>query len=73
MVTTYERAKAASRHTDRIIQLAKRGNPFTMEKLREYTHTDKIADKVYHILAPRYKERTGSYTRVIKLHNRFRK
>jgi large subunit ribosomal protein L17 len=64
--TTLPKAKDLRRVTDRLITLGKRGDLHArrqaMSVLRDWTMTSKLFD----VLAERYKERQGGYTRVLK-------
>ncbi len=69
--TTLEKAKAIKGDADKIINLAKRGD----EKLASQFLQRRIGivelNKVIKELAPRLKDRTSGYTRIIKLGRRF--
>jgi large subunit ribosomal protein L17 len=64
--TTLPKAKDLRRVTDRLITLGKRGDLHArrqaMSVLRDWTITSKLFD----VLAERYKERPGGYTRVLR-------
>lgn len=70
IVTTFARARAARTKSDRLITLAKRGTPQSIEELAKFLYTSQQVDKAQHILAPRYENRRGGYTRLLKLHAR---
>ena len=65
IVTTEIRAKETKKIVERLITHAKKQNfqslRFLMKTLPKTT-----AFKLYHEIAPRYKERNGGYTRIIK-------
>jgi large subunit ribosomal protein L17 len=69
--TTLPKAKDLRRVTDRLITLGKRGDLHArrqaMSALRDWTMTTKLFD----VLAERYKERQGGYTRVLKAGHRY--
>jgi large subunit ribosomal protein L17 len=67
IVTTVQKAKEARRVVDRLITLAKKGSEH--HKRLAYDRTrDKVAvEKLFTVLADRYKARNGGYTRVLRL------
>ena len=69
--TTLPKAKDLRRVTDRLITLGKRGDLHArrqaMSVLRDWTITSKLFD----VLAERYKERQGGYTRVLRAGYRY--
>jgi large subunit ribosomal protein L17 len=69
--TTLPKAKDLRRVVDRLITLGKRGDLHArrqaMSDLRDWTTTTKLFD----VLAERYKERQGGYTRVLKAGHRY--
>jgi len=65
--TTYTRARAGQRFSERLITLARRGD-LHARRLAFARLRDKAAvDKLFEELGPQYKDRNGGYTRVIKL------
>ncbi|KKQ29763.1 MAG: 50S ribosomal protein L17 [Candidatus Levybacteria bacterium GW2011_GWA2_37_36] len=69
--TTLEKAKAIKADADKIINLAKRGNEkLATQHLQKRLGIEALS-KVIKDLAPRLKDRTGGYTRIIKLGRRF--
>lgn len=64
--TTTARAKYLKSFIERLVSKAKRGG---LEDLRYVLRKlpKKSAYKVFYDLAPRYKERTGGYVRILKL------
>lgn len=67
--TTKAKAKAASQFVERLITLAKAGDLTSRRRLREYM-TESLVNKLISDIAPRYKERHGGYTRILKLGKR---
>ncbi|MDP2728348.1 MAG: 50S ribosomal protein L17 [Dehalococcoidia bacterium] len=63
--TTEAKAKEVRPLAEKLITLGKGG---TLHGRRQALAVadSKVVDKVFHVLAPRYKERAGGYTRVIK-------
>lgn len=65
--TTYSRAKATQRFAERVITLAKRGD-LHARRIVFSRLQDKVAvDKLFEEIGPRFKDRPGGYTRVVKL------
>ena len=64
--TTLPKAKDLRRVVDRLITLGKRGDLHARRQALTVLRDTKIAAKLFDDLAPRYKDRPGGYTRVIK-------
>ena len=71
ITTTLPKAKELKRFIEKIITLGKKGDLLSLRKTISVLQDKKMASKVFGVLAERYKERKGGYTRVIKLGNRF--
>ena len=71
ITTTLPKAKELKRFIEKIITLGKKGDLLSLRKAISVLQDKKMASKVFGVLADRYKERNGGYTRVIKLGNRF--
>jgi len=68
VVTTEARAKEVRKFVDKMVTYGKEGSLVSRRKALAFLHNDaKVVDKVFNELAPRYKERQGGYTRIIKL------
>ena len=71
VITTEARAKEVRKFVDKMITYGKDGSLVARRKALAFLHNDKrVVDKVFNELAPRYKERNGGYTRIIKLKER---
>ncbi len=66
VVTTLPKAKELRRFTDRLITLAKRGNLHSRRLAVSRIRDEAMVKKLFDVLGPRYKERSGGYTRVLK-------
>jgi large subunit ribosomal protein L17 len=64
--TTLPKAKDLRRVVDRLITLGKRGGLHARRQALSTLRDDAIAAKLFDKLGPRYKDRPGGYTRVIK-------
>ena len=71
ITTTLPKAKELKRFVEKIITLGKKGNLESRRKAISILQDQKMSKKIFDVLAVRYKERNGGYTRIIKLGNRF--
>jgi large subunit ribosomal protein L17 len=66
--TTQAKAKAVKPELERLITLAKRGDPHARRLAMSRLGQDKsVVYKLFEEIAPRYVERPGGYTRILKL------
>ena len=71
VTTTEARAKEVRKFVDKMITYGKDGSLVSRRKALAFLHNDKnVVNKVFNELAPRYAERNGGYTRIIKLTER---
>jgi large subunit ribosomal protein L17 len=70
ITTTEAKAKEVRGLAERMITLGKDGKLSSRRQALAYILDEKIADKVFAVLAPRYAERSGGYTRIVKLGRR---
>ena len=71
VVTTEARAKEVRKFVDKMITYGKDGSLVARRKALAFLHNDKnIVAKVFNELAPRFENRAGGYTRIIKLKER---
>ena len=66
IVTTLPKAKDLKRVIDKYITLAKRGDLNSRRLAAARLRDDEMVKKLFDTLAPRYKDRSGGYSRVIK-------
>jgi large subunit ribosomal protein L17 len=71
IVTTLPKAKDLRRVIEKFITLGKRGDLNSRRLLIARLGSEDMAKKVFDVLAPRYKDRNGGYTRVLKAGFRF--
>ena len=71
ITTTLPKAKELKRFIEKIITLGKNGDLLSRRKAMSILQDQKMTKKTFEILAERYKDRNGGYTRIIKLGNRF--
>ena len=65
--TTDTRAKEAKREAEKLITLAKRGDLHARRQVLAYVYDETVVAKLFDDIAPRYAEREGGYTRILKL------
>jgi len=65
--TTEAKAKEVSGLADKMITLAKRGDLHARRQVLAYLLDEKVTAKLFDTIAPRYKDRQGGYTRILKL------
>ena len=71
VVTTEARAKEARKFIDKMITYGKKGTLISRRQALAFLHNDKdVVSKVFNELAPKYADRNGGYTRIIKLKER---
>jgi len=66
IVTTLPKAKELKRVADKLITLGKNGTLHSRRQAFAQLRDDVVVAKLFNTLAPRYKERNGGYTRVLK-------
>jgi large subunit ribosomal protein L17 len=65
--TTEAKAKEVSGLADEMITLAKRGDLHARRQALAVVTHESVVRKLFDTIAPKYKERQGGYTRVLKL------
>lgn len=69
--TTITRAKEVRKFVDKMITYGKDGSLVARRKALAFMHNDKeVVKKVFDELAPKYANRNGGYTRILKLAER---
>lgn len=67
IITTLAKAKDLRPIAERLITLGKKGDLHSRRQILSYVMETKIANKVVDELAPRFADRNGGYTRILKL------
>ena len=67
IVTTLPKAKELQRVGDKIIKFAKRGDLHSRREADKIIREKPVLSKLFEVLGPRYGDREGGYTRVLKL------
>ncbi|MEW6407194.1 MAG: 50S ribosomal protein L17 [Patescibacteria group bacterium] len=68
--TTEAKAKFARPYLEKLITIAKKKNLFVKQRLHSLLSNKKAEKKLLTVIAPKYKERKGGYTRILKLKER---
>ena len=71
ITTTLPKAKELKRFVEKIITLGKNGDLLSRRKAISTLQDQVMVKKIFDILAKRFKDRAGGYTRIIKVGNRF--
>src|SRR5260370_30743333 len=64
--TTDAKAKELRRYADRMVTLGKRGDLAARRLAYNFMQSRDAVKKLFHQIAPRFKDRAGGYTRVVK-------
>lgn len=67
IVTTEAKAKEVRGLAEKMISLGKEGSVSSRRRALAFITDDKIVSKLFNELAPRYAQRPGGYTRIVKL------
>ena len=66
IVTTETRAKETRSIAEKMITLAKRGDLHARRQVLSYVLEEEVVKTLFEEIAPKYAERNGGYTRIIK-------
>ncbi|HVP04404.1 MAG TPA: 50S ribosomal protein L17 [Dehalococcoidia bacterium] len=67
LITTEAKAREVRTFAEKMITLGKRGDLHARRQALRFVYDKDVVDKVFSSLAPRYRDRKGGYTRMIKL------
>ena len=65
--TTYARAKEVAPIAEKMITLAKKNNLASYRQVLSYVPKEDVAKKLFDEIGPKYADRNGGYTRVLKM------
>lgn len=65
--TTLAKAKAVRSWADQMVTLGKQSSLHARRQARRYLYTDQAVARLFATLAPRFAERHGGYTRLLKI------
>lgn len=68
--TTEAKAKAVRPLVEQMITVGKAGTVTARRELAKFFSTDNAVSKVMEVLSPRFKERSGGYTRIVMIGHR---
>ena len=71
IVTTTPKAKELRKVADKMITLAKRGDLHARRRAARTIRDKEILKILFDDIGPRYSDRNGGYTRIVKLETRF--
>jgi large subunit ribosomal protein L17 len=67
ITTTLTRAKETRRIAEKMITLGKRGDLHARRQALAYIYDESVVKELFDNIAPRYSDRNGGYTRILKL------
>lgn len=67
IITTETRAKEVRSLAEKMITLAKRGDLHARKQVLAYITEEEVVTKLFDTIAPKYADRNGGYTRIIKM------
>lgn len=67
ITTTVPKAKAARPLVEKMITLAKEDTPHTRKQAAAFLQTKEAVSKLFDKLGPRFNQRNGGYTRIVKI------
>ena len=65
--TTVTRAKEVRSMTEKMITIAKSGDLHAKHQVLSFVTKEDVAKKLFDEIAPKYAERNGGYTRIVKI------
>jgi large subunit ribosomal protein L17 len=65
--TTVTRAKEVRSMTEKMITIAKSGDLHAKRQVLSFVTKEDVAKKLFDEIAPKYAERNGGYTRIVKI------
>ena len=69
--TTEAKAKEIRPRVERMITLAKRGDLAARRQvIAEFPNEPLVVDKLFHVIAPKYADRTSGYPRIVRIGRR---
>ncbi len=65
--TTETRAKETKRMAEKMITLAKKGDLHSRRQVLSYVYDETVVKNLFDDIAPKYEDRNGGYTRILKM------
>ena len=70
IITTLPKARAARRYAERLITFARKGDVAARREVLAKLHSRDTVKLLFEEIGPKFRDRNGGYTRIIKLDNR---
>jgi large subunit ribosomal protein L17 len=70
ITTTLSKAKELTRYIEKLITRAKKADLSAIRAISGEIKKKEVVKKIFDVLAPRYKERNGGYTQIVKVGTR---
>ncbi len=70
IITTEAKAKEIRGMAEKMVTYGKKGGLHSRRQVLSFVTDEKVVEKLFQELAPRYTERPGGYTRIVKLGRR---
>lgn len=70
ITTTLPKAKELVSYAEKLVTKAKKADLSSIRAINGEIHNKDVAKKVFDVLVPRYKERHGGYTQILKVGTR---
>ena len=67
IITTAPKAKELRRVADKLVTLGKRGDLHARRQALQVVRSNEVVRKLFNDIAPRFAERKGGYTRILRL------
>jgi large subunit ribosomal protein L17 len=67
IITTEPKAKELRRVADKLVTLGKRGSLHARRQALQVVQSNTVVQKLFNEIAPRFAERQGGYTRILRL------
>ena len=67
ITTTVQKAKELRRFAEKLITISKKESLHARRQVLKHVHNREVVRKLFDTLSPRYAQRPGGYTRIIKL------
>ena len=71
ITTTLSKAKELRPFVEKVVTLGKKGDLAARRKTMSILQDEKMTKKIFDTIAERYSDRSGGYTRIIKIGNRY--
>ena len=65
--TTYARAKEVAPIAEKMVTLAKKNDLAAYRQALSYLTKEDVANKLFHEIGPKYADRNGGYTRIVRI------